>query len=47
MVDTPKRLAKFRRKYNFPKDVDVSYCSESKAILSKGEGKVVTHSLPW
>lgn len=39
MVDTPERLAKFRRKYNFPEDVDVSYCSESKAILSRGKAK--------
>ena len=35
MVDTPKRLAKFRTKYNFPDDVEVSYCLESEAILSK------------
>ena len=35
MVDTPERLAKFRTKYNFPDDVEVSYCLESEAILSK------------
>ena len=41
IVDTLERLAKFRRKYNFPNDVEVSYCPESNAILSKGEGRVV------
>ena len=30
MVDTPKRLAKFRR-----------YCKEFEAILSRGEGRMV------
>lgn len=41
MVDSPKSFREFRRKYNFPEDVEVRYCSESKAILSRGEGKVV------
>ena len=41
IVDTLERLAKFRRKYNFPNDVEVSYCPESNAILSRGEGRVV------
>ena len=41
MVDTLERLVEFRRKYNFPDDVEVSYCLESKAILSRGEGRVV------
>ena len=41
MVDTPKRLAKFRRGYSFPDDVEVSYYPEFKAILSRGEGRVV------
>ena len=41
MVDTPESLREFRRKYNFPEDVEVRYCSESEAILSRGEGKVV------
>ena len=41
MIDTPERLTEFRRKYNFPDDVEVSYCSESEAILSRGEGRVV------
>ena len=41
MVDTLERLAEFRRKYNFPDDVEVSYCLESEAILSRGEGRVV------
>ena len=41
MVDTHESLRKFRRKYNFPEDVEVRYCPESEAILSKGEGRVV------
>ena len=41
IVDTHKRLVEFRRKYNFPDDVNVSYCSKSEVILSRGEGKVV------
>ena len=41
MVDTPERLAEFRRKYNFLDGVEVSHCMDSEAILSKGEGKVV------
>ena len=41
MVDTFEKLAEFRRKYNFPEDVEVRYCSEDEAILSKGEDKVV------
>ena len=41
MVDTPKSLREFRRKYNFLEDVEVRYCSESEAILSRGEGRVV------
>ena len=41
MVDTSERLAEFRRKYDFPDDVEVSYCLESEAILSRGEGRVV------
>ena len=41
MVDTPESLREFRRKYNFPEDVEVRYCSESEAILSRGEGRVV------
>ena len=41
MVDTLERLVEFRRKYNFSDDVEVSYCLESKAILSRGEGRVV------
>ena len=41
MVDTPERLAEFRKKYNFPDDAEVSYCPESEVILSRGEGRVV------
>ena len=41
MVDTPERLAEFRTKYNFPDDVEVSYCPEAEAILSRGEDRVV------
>ena len=41
MVDTPKRLVEFRRKYNFPDNVEVSYCPESEALLLRGEGRVV------
>lgn len=41
MVDTPEKLAEFRRKYNFLEDVEVRYCSEDKAILSRGEDRVV------
>jgi len=41
MVDTLEGLRELRRKYNFPNDVEVSYCLESEAILSRGEGRVV------
>ena len=41
VVGTSKRLAEFRRKYDLPDDVEVSYYPESKAILSRGEGRVV------
>lgn len=41
MADTHERSAEFRRKYNFLDDVKVSYCLDSKVILSRGEGKVV------
>ena len=41
MVDTPERLAEFRRKYNFPEDVEVRYCSKDEVILSRGEDRVV------
>ena len=41
MVDTHESLRKFRRKYNFPEDVEVRYCPKSETILSKGEGRVV------
>ena len=41
MVDTPESLREFRRKYNFPEDVEVRYCPESEAILSRGKGRVV------
>ena len=41
MVNTPKSLKEFRRKYNFPEDVEVKYCPKSEVILSQGEGKVV------
>ena len=40
MVNTPKKLAEFRRKYNFPEDVEVRYFSEDEARLSRKEGKV-------
>ena len=41
MVNTPESLKEFRRKYNFPEDVEVKYCPKSEVILSQGEGKVV------
>ena len=41
VVGNFKRLAELRRKYDLPDDVEVSYYSESKAILSRGEGRVV------
>lgn len=41
MVDTPESLREFIRKYNFPEDVEVRYCSKSEAILSKREGRLV------
>ena len=41
MVDTSERLVEFRRKYDFPDDVEVSYCLEFEATLSRGEGKAV------
>ena len=41
MFDTSESLREFRRKYNFLEDVEVRYCSESKAILSRGEDRVV------
>ena len=41
MFDTSESLREFRTKYNFLEDVEVRYCSESEAILSKGEDRVV------
>ena len=41
MVDTPESLREFRRKYNFLEDVEVRYSPKSKAILSRGEGRMV------
>ena len=41
MVDTPKSVREFRRKYNFLEDVEVRYCPEFEVILSRGEGRVV------
>ena len=41
MFDTSESLREFIRKYNFLEDVEVRYCSESKAILSRGEDRVV------
>ena len=41
MVNTPKSFRKFRRKYNFLEDVELEYCPEFEAILSRGEVKVV------
>lgn len=41
MVDTPRRLVEFGRKYNFLEDVEMSHCLKSKAILSRKEGRVV------
>lgn len=41
MVDTLERLAEFRRKYNFPDDLEVRYCPEDEAILSSGEDRKV------
>ena len=36
MVNTPESFRKFRRKYNFLEDVEVEYCPEFEAILSRG-----------
>ena len=41
MVDTPERLAEFKRAYNILDDVEVRYCLESWVILSRGEERVV------
>nr|POF02065.1 hypothetical protein CFP56_18188 [Quercus suber] len=41
MVDAPEKLAEFRRKYNFLEDVEVRYCPEDEALLSRGEDRVV------
>ena len=41
VVGTSKRLAEFRRKYDLLDDVEVSYYSESKAIISRGEARAV------
>lgn len=41
MVDTLEKLAEFRKIYNIPDNVEVSYCPESEAIILRGEGKVV------
>ena len=41
VVGTSKGLVEFRGKYDLPDDVEVSYYPESKAILSRGEGRVV------
>ena len=41
MVDTPERLAEFKRVYEIPEGIEVSYCSESKVEFSRGEGRVI------
>ena len=41
MVETPGRLAEFKRVYRIPKDVEVRYCPESEVIFSRGEGRVI------
>ena len=41
MVDTPKRLAEFKRAYNIVEDVEVRYCPEFEVILLRGEERVV------
>ena len=41
IIDTNKNLREFRSKYNFLEDVEITYYSESKVILSRGEGRVV------
>ena len=41
MVDSPKSLKDFRRKYNFLDDVKVRYRPKSEAILSRGKGRVI------
>lgn len=38
---TPERLAKFRKTYNIPDDVEVRYCLESEVILLRREDRVV------
>ena len=41
MVETPGRLAEFKRVYRIPKDAEVRYCPESEVIFSRGEGRVI------
>lgn len=41
MVDTPERLVEFKRPYEIPEDVEVSYCPESEVEFSRGEGRVI------
>lgn len=41
MVDTPERLVEFKRSYEIPEDVEVSYCPESEVEFSRGEGRVI------
>ena len=39
MVDTLERLAEFRRMYEIPKNVRLSYCLESEVEFLRGEGR--------
>lgn len=41
MVDALESLVKFRRLYEIPNNVGVSYCLESKVGFRRGEGRVV------
>ena len=41
LVDMLEELFGFRRAYEIPNDVGVSYCPESEVDFVKGEGKVV------
>lgn len=41
MVDTLERLVEFKRPYEIPEDVEVSYCPESEVEFSRGEGRVI------
>ena len=42
MVDTFERLVEFRRVYEIPENVGLSYCPESEVEFLRGKGRGIT-----